>query len=206
MLMPIRNLPDWCRAPKCFESVLPHQNHGGDTRKRHRTVVAKRFYRSTRRHPSAFGGRALALETINGIPRFLLPDKFTLIRNLHAGQSGIALAYGLPDEDRADSILTNGFVDFHWLGILYAPIAFAVGAFCVAVIRLCQSRFVAVYVMCYALLQAITPEQYFITESLNMIRLLVVLTPLFFIYLLVLQVGRAPAITPSIGIVPRRFR
>jgi hypothetical protein len=147
---------------------------------------------------NAFAGRMLAWETLNAIPRFLWPAKFSLMRDLHAGQSGIAQAYGLPDEDRADSVLTSAFVDFHWLGILYAPIVFAVGVFCVGVIRLCRSRFVAVYVICYALLQAITPEQSFITESLNMIRLLIVLTPIFFGYILVLRVGReSPIRTPG---------
>lgn len=147
------------------------------------------------RPASATYGEQLVAQAISAIPRVILPSKDELLRDLPLGEDDINPRFGLQVTDRADSIVTSGYIDFLWFGpVLMALVALAVGAMMALLARTGNSPFFAAFVVFYVLVSATSIENFFLTFQLNVIRLLI---PLAGVFLFLAVLTGSPARRPD---------
>jgi hypothetical protein len=151
---------------------------------------------------SPYYGMQFVYSVVLAVPRFLFPEKHQLLAELKGDEENIDLRFGLPPFDRADSIVTEAYVNFLWLGpLFYAPILAATGIALAWIARLGESSFFRTVVVSYAVVTAIAVETSYVGTTLNVLRtLLVVSVP--FVVLRWLRPRAAP--TPAPPFVPRR--
>lgn len=141
-------------------------------------------------------GRVVLSEAVTAVPRFLLPDKERVIASLKADEASVGQRYGIGVRDRAMSIVTAGYVDFRWVApILYAALAFIVGATLAVMASFISLNFFSVYVMAYVFLAALGTETAFFAHKLNMMRLIAVLFILLVAYRMILRLAAGPSMT-----------
>jgi len=148
---------------------------------------------------SPYYGTQLFYSVVVAVPRFVLLDKHLLLDNMKADEENIDLRFGLPPLDRADSILTESYINFLWFGpFLYAPLLLLSGIALAGIARIGNSSFFQTTVVSYALITAIGVETSYVSTTLNVLRTLIVLAVPF----LVLQWLRPRA--ESAPFVPRQ--
>ena len=129
-----------------------------------------------------FMGKKFVNDVVSGIPRFMLPSKSEILAELDANETSVTIRFGQPVTDRSEIIVTASYADFLWFGaVFYPPLVMLLGIFLAWVSVATGSGLFRVYVMSYTLLTALTVETYFFTNSLNMVRTLVILLPVFFL-------------------------
>jgi hypothetical protein len=133
--------------------------------------------------PSPFlNGREFVFQLVTSIPRVLLPDKQGLINSLQVGESHINRNFGLPDRDRAGSMLVASYADFGWLGVVLGPIIVAImGIMFAGLARLGHSPLLRMYVVAYTLHNGLTVEQSYVIYTTNALRIVAVVAGVFLV-------------------------
>lgn len=130
-----------------------------------------------------FNGSVMAFMVVNSIPRVLLPSKKKVLASLEARDSDITERFNLGDNDRADSLVTAAYIDFRWLcPLIYASFAFLFACILIGLCLLLRLPYFSLYVLCYVFFFAFGTEQAFITGSLNMLRIVLVVVVVLVIY------------------------
>lgn len=151
---------------------------------------------------SPYYGLQFVYSVVLSIPRFLLPDKHAILSELKGDEENIDLRFGLPPFDRADTVITEAYINFLWLGpLLYAPLLAATGIAFTWLARLGESSFFRTVVVSYALLTAFAAEISFVGTTLNVLRALLVLSIPF----VILRWLRPRAATARSPLFPRRI-
>jgi hypothetical protein len=144
--------------------------------------IANRYY-----------GRVVLGEAVTAIPRFLLPDKDQILRTLNSDEASVGQRYNIGVADRAMSIATAGYIDFRWIGpVLYAPLAFIIGAGLALMALVLRLNFFSLYVMAYVFLAALGTETAFFAHKLNMMRVIAVLFVILVAYRMVRRLASSP--------------
>lgn len=126
---------------------------------------------------SPYYGLQFVYSVVLTVPRFVFPEKHLLLAELKGDEENIDLRFGLPPFDRADTIITEAYINFLWLGpFLYAPLLAATGIALAWLARLGDSSFFRTVVVSYAVVTALGAETSFVGSTLNVLRALLVLS------------------------------
>jgi hypothetical protein len=130
-----------------------------------------------------FYGATAVYNAVNSIPRILLPDKKRILALIKASDSDVTIRFGLGGTDRAESLVTAAYVDFRWLGpLIYSTYAFLFACVLIGLCSLLRYPVLSLYIICYVFYFALGTEQTFITGTLTLLRTVLVVAVMLFLY------------------------
>ena len=123
------------------------------------------------RETSPLLGLNLFVESLEAMPRVLFPPKTEILDEIGRHEDLINANFGLPEIDRATSIVTGAYADFLWWGIiLVPPIVLLLGISFAKLASVTRSEFMRVFAVSYVFYTGLSTESAFFTFTLGSLR------------------------------------